>query len=376
MKQMGLILPCYAADTAGVCSALYELGGMTVVHDASGCNSTYATHDEPRWYDKHSMVYITALTETDAIMGDDARMIGDICRAAADQRPAFIALCGSPMPMMIGTDFDAAAAEIEQRSGIRTIALHTNGTRSYLEGASEAFLALVRDFVRPAKKRAGLVNLLGATPLDLDILGTVGSIRKWAENAGFTVGACMAMDDTLAHITETAAAAEVSLVLSYSGLAAAEALYRRFGIPYVCGVPVGERFSRRLAEALYETIAAGQPQYPCAERTAADAKTIVIGESIYAGSVAAELGARVICPLPHTRALLAEGDSAAFAEKDIAAELRAAVPETIVADPLYRYILPQGTRLLHLPHFAFSGRCFAQEIPDLIDTKIEEKLHD
>ena len=40
------VISIYAADTSGVCSALYELGGMTVVHDASGCNSTYAAHDE------------------------------------------------------------------------------------------------------------------------------------------------------------------------------------------------------------------------------------------------------------------------------------------------------------------------------------------
>ena len=47
MKRINRILPVYAADISGVCSALYELGGMTVMHDASGCNSTYTTHDEP-----------------------------------------------------------------------------------------------------------------------------------------------------------------------------------------------------------------------------------------------------------------------------------------------------------------------------------------
>ena len=66
MKNVSRIIPCYAADTSGVCSALYEFGGMTVVHDASGCNSTYSTHDEPRWYDQRSMIYISALTELDA----------------------------------------------------------------------------------------------------------------------------------------------------------------------------------------------------------------------------------------------------------------------------------------------------------------------
>ncbi len=119
MKNASTIIPCYAADTSGVCSALYELGGMTVVHDASGCNSTYSTHDEPRWYDIDSMIYISALTEIDAIMGNDERIISDTVAAAADQHPHFIALCGSPMPMMTGVDFDAIAEEIQQRTHLR-----------------------------------------------------------------------------------------------------------------------------------------------------------------------------------------------------------------------------------------------------------------
>ena len=47
--QNAHILSTYSADTFGVCSALFELGGMIVMHDPSGCNSTYTTHDEPRW---------------------------------------------------------------------------------------------------------------------------------------------------------------------------------------------------------------------------------------------------------------------------------------------------------------------------------------
>ena len=43
MKQTARILSTYSADTFGVCSALYELGGMIVIHDPSGCNSTWAS---------------------------------------------------------------------------------------------------------------------------------------------------------------------------------------------------------------------------------------------------------------------------------------------------------------------------------------------
>ena len=48
MRQAYRILPVYTGDVSGVCSALYELGGMVVMHDPSGCNSTYNTHDETR----------------------------------------------------------------------------------------------------------------------------------------------------------------------------------------------------------------------------------------------------------------------------------------------------------------------------------------
>ena len=69
MRQSYRIIPIYTADVSGVCSALYELGGMTVMHDPSGCNSTYNTHDEIRWYDQDSLIFISGLTEIDAIMG-------------------------------------------------------------------------------------------------------------------------------------------------------------------------------------------------------------------------------------------------------------------------------------------------------------------
>ena len=107
MKQTARIISTYSADVFGVCSALYELGGMCVMHDASGCNSTYSTHDEPRWYDIDSMVYISALSEMEALMGDDEKLIGDCARTAKELHPAFVAVAGTPIPMMTGVDFAA-----------------------------------------------------------------------------------------------------------------------------------------------------------------------------------------------------------------------------------------------------------------------------
>ncbi len=85
------------------------------MHDPSGCNSTYNTHDEIRWYDQDSMIYISGLTEIDAVMGNDEKFICDIEQAAEELKPKFIALAGSPIPFMNGTDFPAIARCIEKK---------------------------------------------------------------------------------------------------------------------------------------------------------------------------------------------------------------------------------------------------------------------
>ena len=100
MRQTARIISTCSADTFGVCSALFELGGMIIMHDASGCNSTYTTHDEPRWYDMDSMVYISGLSEMEAIMGDDSKLVDDIVDAANELNPDFIAVAGTPIPAM------------------------------------------------------------------------------------------------------------------------------------------------------------------------------------------------------------------------------------------------------------------------------------
>lgn len=381
MKHAARIIPCYAADSSGACSALYELGGMTVVHDASGCNSTYATFDEPRWWDEQSMTYISALTELDAILGNDEKLIADVTAAAADQKPRFIAVCGSPMPMMIGVDFDAVAYEIEQRTGIRTFALHTNGMHSYTDGAAEALRCIAEEYVRPAEtKRKNGVNLLGATPLDFGNLNTVQSIRAWLAENGFEAAACFAMGDSLETIAH-AAEASVNLVLSQSGLAAAEYLQEAFGIPYVCGVPYGGAFSALLADALRTAAATGANAYPCTKRGGSGKTVAVIGEAVSAGSTAAQLNltgyaAHVLCPLPHAEALLAGGESDAFAEGDMARVLAEMQPDAVIADPLYRFILPPGTQHIALPHSAFSGRCYDKNIPDLTGSRFDAWLRE
>lgn len=288
------VISIYAADTSGVCSALYELGGMTVVHDASGCNSTYATHDEPRWYDRKSMIYISALTEADAVMGNDGKFIRDVAKAAGELSPKFIAICGSPMPAMTGFDYSAAAEEIERETGLTTFFVDTNGTHSYLQGAEGAFLNIAKLFCREEKeKQANSVNIIGATPLDFSVNTSVSSIKKWLLDNGFSVQSCFAMDSSLDEIS-TAPQAAVSLVISSDGIAAAKYLFDTYGVPYVVGVPVGKSFSKKLSADLKRAVSEGVCINSCGEKAVENAHMIVAGESVFASSLGAELGAKTV----------------------------------------------------------------------------------
>lgn len=370
-NQISTIISTYTADVMGVATALYELGGMTVMHDASGCNSTYNTHDEPRWYDIDSMVYISALTETEAIMGDDEKLINDIASASKELRPEFIAVAGTPVPMMTGTDLKAVARIIEKLTGIPSFGFQTNGMHSYIDGASDAFFELAQRFVNPVtEKTYGLsVNILGLTPLDFSINSTVNSIKNVLRQNDIQIVSSWAMGSNLSDI-KNSAAAHVNLVVSQCGMKAAMHLNEKFDIPYVVGVPVGKKMSEEIINSIKKAAEQNRNIISVKKRSAKNADVAIIGEGVFGTSLAKAVqletgkSARVICPLTAENFLITDGDSRAFCENDIKEELENI--KYVIADPLYKTVCPEASKFLSLPHEAFSGRLFRKKIPDLV----------
>lgn len=399
MRQSYRIIPIYTADVSGVCSALYELGGMTVMHDPSGCNSTYNTHDEIRWYNQDSLIFISGLTEIDAIMGNDRKFIDDIEHAARELRPKFIALAGSPIPFMNGTDFPAIARVIETETGIPTFSVPTNGMHDYVYGAGIALEKIAERFagkteiendtqkqtsadksaetettddsrfpdsvvnMNPKKKekRSGRsVNLLGVTPLDFGPQKNVEIMKENLHNYGWNVLSAWAMGDTLETLQQ-AETADVNLVVSAVGLRAAKVLQEKFGTPYVIGTP-NEWLAETISEALEE---AAEQQTDrkivyLQNRMQKEAEITLIGEPVTMGSLAAGIekkyghSVRVFCPLKECENLVGEKDAIVLGEEAMEEALRDA--KIIVADPLYKPICPAKCTFYELPHVAFSGR--------------------
>lgn len=393
MKQIASRISIYSADAFGVCSALYELGGLCVMHDASGCNSTYNTHDEPRWYDFDSMVYISGLSEMEAIMGDDQKFIDDIVYTAKELSPNFIAMAGTPIPTMIGTDFKAIANIIEKETNIPTFGFDTTGMHSYVSGAYKAFEALAKRFLKRNDKESRAeqkesvdkegrehqnsrikVNILGVTPLDFSINKSVEAMVDLLKENDFEVISTWAMGSSLEYI-KNAGDADVNLVVSYSGMGAAKYMYENLNIPYVVGTPFGKEFAKKVIEDLKEVKSTKENKISYDNRKIdKDAEITIVGESIMSESLAYAITkeknktVNVISSLETDEKLLLEGDKIAMFEDDIEKCLKNS--KTIIADPLYRPICPIDSNFISLPHEAFSGRIYRDEIPNIINKSL------
>ena len=401
MRQAYRIIPIYTADVSGVCSALYELGGMTVMHDPSGCNSTYNTHDEIRWYDQDSLIFISGLTDIDAIMGNDEKFLRDIEDVAEELKPKFIALASSPIPFMNGTDFPGLARALTAETGIPAFSVPTSGMHDYVYGAGLALSEIARHFTGAAEKRKRKLNLLGVTPLDFGPQPMVDAMKKRLEKYGWEILSTWAMGDTLEDLSH-AGEAEVNLVVSSVGIPAANVLREKFGTPFLVGTPV-EGYEGEISDALEKAA-----ESPCeafedkkensAEKSGAQISgeqeelwkvtpdqviylrkkdsplsgfiptpdITLIGEPVTMGSLAAAIeqkcGKKVqlLCPLEITEGLLRQEDEVIRGEEAMEEKLKTA--RIIVADPLYRPICPESATFYEMPHIAFSGRIYLKNL--------------
>ena len=423
--QTHVFTSTYTADVSGVCSALYELGGMTVIHDPSGCNSTYSTHDEPRWFDTDSLMFVSGLDEMTAVLGDDNVLIDDVTHAVRDLKPRFVTLCNGSIPHIIAFDCKGVAHLLEKRTGVPMLPVTTTGNRSYVAGVGAALTEWVKRFADSlespyrvsssggpdcsantlegaAGPESFSVNLLGVTPLDFSINGNVDAMRKVFEDAGIPVNCCAAMGesfDSLRHIFR----ASVNVVVSSCGRRLARYMEQTAGIPYVEGTPIGAYGAARLpklAKKAYEKKRASLEEdshgaldgtsgslrmllakkkgdsegiclwkgNPAHERwDVPDGQILIIGEEVFAQSLAAAINQLTPDCRHGLRAFAVWPDVDHGFPEDVLAEL-IRKSRYIIGDPLYRTI-PHDSKqntFVDFPHEAYSGRIFRDRIPVFI----------
>ena len=102
-------------------------------------------------------------------------------------------------------------------------------------------------------------------------------------------------------------------------------------------------------------------------------RNYIVGETVVSGSIAAYIKQHtgidfnVIASTEITDGLLQHCDKRCHGEEEIEEVLKDA--ETIIADPMVKYIAPATGTFIELPHFAMSGRLFRKQIPNLLRTE-------
>ncbi len=258
MKGLRKYLTPFAPDQSGAVSMCYALGGMVVIVDAGGCAGNICGFDEPRWQPDYltgdadesedgvssgqtvprvGAVFSAALRDMDAILGRDDFLIRKVEDTSKMIDIKFIALIGTPVPAVIGTDLEALSRMAQRKTGLPCIAVSADGMHMYDRGIEDALLALVKTFSsKSCTPSDGVCGVLGLNPLDLFDPIWIDAVRTSLLKKGYREVLLHTMDGGIDSLKRAGTAA-MNYVVSPAGLAAARYLEEHFHTPYEVAFP-------------------------------------------------------------------------------------------------------------------------------------------
>ena len=344
MRGLRKYLTPFAPDQSGAVSVLYELGGIIVICDAGGCTGNVCGFDEPRWFERKSAVFSAGLRDMDAILGRDDRLVAKLVDAAEKVEAGFAAVIGTPVPAVIGTDYQALKRMCEKKTDLPVLAVNTDGMELYDGGERKAYLELFKVFAREKLPvETGRVGILGMTPQDVSDLKAADKLREKFKSQGHQA-VCYGMGDGLDEVKK-ASSVEKNIVVSPAALECARYLEKTFGTPYEVGYPLVE-------ELVPDMEYAGK-------------KILIVQQQVMAGSIRAELRKRggdgkitVSSWFSMEKDLLEEGDVSLKDEEDYMELVEKGRYDVIFADPCMRRMTKDFSGVfVDAVHFAVSGKC-------------------
>ena len=379
IRGLRRFLPPFAPDASGASSVFYSLGGITVICDAGGCAGNICGFDEPRWLSEKSAIYSAGLRDMDAILGRDDRLVEKLKRtidSVGAGNVNFAAIIGTPVPSVIATDYHALKKMTEKRTGIRTLSIDTSGMELYDVGAEKAYMELFREFAAEAGKSAAhsSVGILGATPLDTGMPDAREFFKRnilsdssesaaegmESENARRSAAQgscdilCFGSGDGLDAVRR-AGSVNKNIVVSPSGLKAAEYLEKKFGTPYEISFPGAD-------ELLKKAVAGSACSEGSAARLFAGKRVLIIHQHVLALSLAdiiKKQGAAATEAASWFKLLPDRGGVRLHDEDDLIRLICDFKPDIIISDNVIAPLVNEAgstASLIDLPHFAVSGR--------------------
>lgn len=91
----------------------------------------------------------------------------------------FIAVIGTPVPAVIGTDYRALSRMIEKKTGIPALTIDTDGTKLYDDGEKKTWKELFKKFAVEKDVEPGRIGIIGATPLEFGGIYEEDFLKKY-----------------------------------------------------------------------------------------------------------------------------------------------------------------------------------------------------
>jgi hypothetical protein len=374
MKGLYRYLSPFAPDQSGAVSVLFELGGIIIVCDAGGCTGNICGFDEPRWFTHKSALFSAGIRDVDAILGRDDRLMNKIEDALSQLDCNFIALIGTPVPSVIGTDFNALLRIANKRFGLPVLTAETTGMDWYDRGQEKAYMSLFKTYASNTGDDAPDIGIIGATPLDIQGLHGEQNIITLLHNCGYGKVVCYGMGSSLDDIKK-AGAARCNLIVSPCGIKTAQYLKMQFGTPYVTGFPLTNRGAEGLKSRINSILSGSGENKPEDLSDETGEGILIIHQQFLANELRQELRAMNYCGRIDVASWFmldknyAGKDDICLHEEDELLKLLISRKYKMVAgDPLLKAAVPgwKGD-YIDLPHFAISGGIY-------IETDIDECL--
>lgn len=286
-------------------------------------------------------IVVSGADAQDVAAGTRERVLAAFRDANQRYSPNFALFSAGPCGAMIGTDLSEIAQTVAGEYGIPAAAVDLTGQKTYDVGISRTTEAMAKLLAEDCNVVPGTVNILGATTLDW-AAEDVSGVKAWAERQGYQVLAQPGGIVTAQQMKQMGKA-QLNLVTTVSGMAAAKYLQNRFGTPYVAAAPFGMAYGN------------------ASQAEAENADVLIIAEQFTANAIRAALenkkmarAADVATFYQLDKSCARIGDKRIRGEESVRELLNSGKYRTVIADPLLRPLLQRDCKWIDLPHKALN----------------------
>lgn len=392
MRNLFHKLPGFAADYSGAMLAVSNMRCLRILHGQGGCSGGVCTCDDYESETDDWRTLFSKISEIETITGNDEKLVEMIADATDSLDPDWVLLLGSPIPMIIATDYRAIASKVEMKTGKPALFVDTTGIETYDAGESKVYRAMIERAVRHAPsgdQRRGNVYVIGDTPLNgwtekmreaygRDILRNAdGAVEVVFAGGGEAYSFGEKGDDITVRKADMGDwkaidRSSLNIAVSASACEAVEMLNGSFGTPcrYFGTGHAWENMDMR-----------SDPQTEaCEVRSFSDEKILLVGEQFLMNNLRRYLrknfGAQEVTVagfFAFHDELAEGGDEKLNDEDDYMSFLERTGPyDVVIGDPVIRPIGGYSRNFVSCPELALSSRLLTRQLPVLYGENIGE----